>query len=336
MCWLFLENQAKAHCRLSGSKMLNNRKRKTVLVVVGPTAVGKTDLAIELAKAVEGEIVSADSRLFYRGMDIGTAKPTLQQMSVVTHHLIDCAEPQEIWSLAIYREKVTEIIKDIFERGKTPIIVGGTGQYIRAITEGWVLPPQQPDEIMRVVLQNWANVIGEGEIYKKLAIIDPEAAKEIDPTNVRRTIRALEVIFLTGLRFSDLRKKARPEFNYWIIGLARPRMELYERIDQRVEEMFKLGLIVETKKLMEKGLTSNHPNLSAIGYREVAAYLNGELTLDEAKRDMKRKTREFVRRQRNWFKPDDPAIHWHEINPNTLQEIIQELRVGIELDKNGG
>lgn len=307
--------------------MSNKGKKGTVLVIVGPTAVGKTDLSIQLAKKVNGEIISADSRLFYNGMDIGTAKPTKAQMDKVPHHLIDCAEPKEIWSLAVFREKANECIRDILERGKTPILVGGTGQYIRAVTEGWVIPSHQPDERLREILQRWADEIGGQALYDKLAIVDPEAAGNIDPTNVRRTIRALEVIFFTGKKFSEQRQKTEPEFEFWIIGLNRSRSELYANIDLRIETMFEQGLIEETKKLIEIGMTPEDSNLSAIGYREVYEYVTGKISKEEAKRRMKKKTREFVRRQRNWFKPDDPQIHWYEVKANLVDEIYNDLRV---------
>lgn len=307
---------------------MSSKKKNIVVVIVGPTAVGKTDLSIELAKRLDGEIISADSRLFYRGMDIGTAKPTGEQMAQVKHHLIDCADPKEIWSLAIYRQIVYETIDDIFSRKKIPVIVGGTGQYIRAITEGWELPPQEPNHVMRDVLTRWSEEIGKDELHHKLNIVDPMAAGEIDPTNVRRTIRALEVVFLTGRRFSDQRRKVNPRYEFWVIGLDRPREELYRRIDLRIEEMFKHGLVEETTELMRKGLSASDPNLSAIGYREVVEYLQDKITLDEAKALMRKKTREFVRRQRNWFKPDDTGIHWHEVSENTMEEILEEMRIG--------
>ena len=298
-----------------------------VIIIVGPTAVGKTDLAIELARRIGGEIVSADSRLFYRGMDIGTAKPTIEQMQKVPHHLIDCASPEEIWSLSVFRENAYTAMEEIIARKKIPIIVGGTGQYIRSITEGWILPKQAPNELLREELQKWAEEIGAQGLYEKLRILDPDAAREIDWTNVRRTIRALEVIFLTGIRFSELRTKGEPRYDSWIIGLSRPRGKLYERIDLRVEDMFNKGLVEETQTLLRSGLSLEHPNLSAIGYREVAEHLQGGITLEEAKQRMKKKTREFVRRQRNWFKPDDTCINWFEMSETTLDQIMEQLRI---------
>lgn len=280
-----------------------------------------------MAKIVNGEIISADSRLFYRGMDVGTAKPTLAQQQEVVHHLVDVTEPEEIWSLSVFQEKTEQCIKEIRSRNKTPILVGGTGQYIRAVTEGWEIPPQQPDSNLREVLEKWGQELGAEELHKKLSLLDPLAAEKIDPENLRRTVRALEVIYLTGEKFSTQRKKRTPLHSFWIIGLNRPRVELYARIDARIEEMFAQGLVEETRKLMQKGLSAENPNLSAIGYREVIQYIEGKITLEDAKILMRKKTREFVRRQANWFKKDNPEIHWYEMSPNVLEEIVKELRI---------
>jgi tRNA dimethylallyltransferase len=307
--------------------MLTKTKNRPVLVIVGPTAVGKSDLAIELAKKINGEIISADSRLFYRGMDIGTAKPDQKQRQMVQHHLIDVVDPQEVWSLSIFQEEVDKTIKEIKEKGKFVLIVGGTGQYVRAITEGWQIPPKQPDDRFRAALEKWGEQLGAIGLYQKLVVIDPAAANNIDPQNIRRTVRALEVIFLTGKRFSDQRMKKDPVQKFWIIGLNRPRPELYARIDARIELMFQNGFVEETKTLIENGVSRDNPNLSAIGYREVCQYLDGIISLEEAKVQMRKKTREFVRRQTNWFKPTDPNIHWYEMNKKTLEKILDDLRV---------
>ncbi|MHC1741139.1 MAG: tRNA (adenosine(37)-N6)-dimethylallyltransferase MiaA [Anaerolineaceae bacterium] len=307
--------------------MQANISTDAVLVIIGPTAVGKTDLAIDLAEKINGEIISADSRLFYRGMDIGTAKPSLEQRQRVQHYLIDVAEPEEIWSLSVFQKKVEEAIRIIKQKGKIAIIVGGTGQYVRAITEGWQIPPQLPEVQYRKALENWGRLIGAEQLHHKLRIIDPLAADRIDPQNLRRTIRALEVIFMTGERFSVQRKKTKPTEKFWIIGLYRPRQETYARIDERIENMFTAGLIDETQKLLNRGLDANHPNLSAIGYQEAGEYLSREISLEEAKTLMKKRTREFVRRQTNWFKPSDPEIHWYKMETLPLEQIIEDLRV---------
>jgi tRNA dimethylallyltransferase len=300
---------------------------KTVLVIVGATAVGKTNLAIDLARAIDGEIISADSRLFYRGMDVGTAKPTKEQLQTVPHYLIDVAEPEEIWSLTILQQKVVEAINIIHGKGKIAILVGGTGQYVRAITEGWQVPPQQPDEEFRKVIERWADCVGAEELHHKLSLVDPIAAQKIDPQNIRRTVRAIEVIFLTGRLFSEQRLKQTPDQDFWLIGLKRDRAEIYARIDARIEDMFNHGFVEETQKLLDRGIPKEHPNLSAIGYREVCEYLSGSISVEEAKTQMRKKTRVFVRRQNNWFKPDDPEIHWCDMNENPLERIINDLRI---------
>jgi tRNA dimethylallyltransferase len=300
-------------------------KKPVVLILIGPTAVGKTDLSIELAQTLHCEIISADSRLFYRGMDIGTAKPTVEQQQMVPHHLIDIAEPDQVISLSIFQQMALQQIAEIGGRGKIPLIVGGTGQYIKAITEGWEIPPQEPDERLRSVIEKWGGEIGAASLHQRLAIIDPAAAQRIEYQNIRRTVRALEVIFLTGKRFSEQKQKKTPQFNFWMIGLNRPRVELYARIDERIEKMFAEGLVEETEKLLALGFDSANPNLSAIGYREVGEYLAGKTSLAEAKAMMKKKTREFVRRQANWFKLSDPSIHWYEMESNVKDQILRDL-----------
>ncbi len=284
-----------------------------VTVIVGPTAVGKTAFAIELAKIANAEIVSADSRYFYRGMDIGTAKPTPEERQSIPHHLIDVADPDETWSLALFQQKAYDAIASIHERGKNVIVVGGTGQYIRALLQGWSPPTMEVDLVMRAVLEDWANEIGPMEIHKKLAILDPIAAEKIDYRNVRRTIRALEVIFGSGQRFSEQRKVTESPYSFLILGLNRSRSSLYQRIDQRIDQMIRQGFIEEVADLLEKGYSPALPSMSAIGYREISAYLNHEITLDEAIRLIKQRTRNFVRRQANWFKTNDPQIHWFNL-----------------------
>jgi len=284
-----------------------------VTVIVGPTAVGKTAFAIELAKIANAEIVSADSRYFYRGMDIGTAKPTPEERQSIPHHLIDVADPDETWSLALFQQKAYDAIASIHERGKNVIVVGGTGQYIRALLQGWSPPTMEADLVMRSVLEDWANEIGPMEIHKKLAILDPIAAEKIDYRNVRRTIRALEVIFGSGQRFSEQRKVTESPYSFLILGLNRSRSSLYQRIDQRIDQMIRQGFIEEVAGLLEKGYSPALPSMSAIGYREISAYLNHEISLDEAIRLIKQRTRNFVRRQANWFKTNDPQIHWFNL-----------------------
>jgi tRNA dimethylallyltransferase len=302
-----------------------------LIVVVGPTAVGKTETAIALAHRLAGEIVSADSRLFYRGMDIGTAKPNPRERQLVPHHLVDVADPDETWSLAVYQSEAQKAITEITQRGRIPFLVGGTGQYVRAVTHGWQPPEVHPDPRLRDALMEWAGEIGGLGLYERLATLDPQAAERIDPRNVRRTVRALEVIFQTGKKFSEQSRSQAPLYRTLILGLIRPRTELYARIDARIDQMLLEGLVGEVEGLLAKGYAPTLPALSAIGYREIVAYLQGKMTLEEAVTLIKRATRIFVRRQANWFKLDDPSIHWFNANDPVVDEMarcIQEIIMG--------
>lgn len=298
-----------------------------LIVIVGPTAVGKTELSIELALRLNGEIISADSRLFYRGMDIGTAKPTCEEMRGVPHHLIDVANPDETWSLALFQQKAHETIEEITRRGHLPFLVGGTGQYVRAVTEGWTPPEVEPDARLRAVLETLASEHDIYWIHDKLRKLDAPAAAKIDPRNLRRTIRALEVIFTTGKPFSTQRSQEEARYRVIGIGLKRPRAELYERIDRRIEAMFERGLVNEVAGLLAKGYSPTLPGMSAIGYREAAAVVRGELSEELAQAQIKRLTRIFVRRQANWFKESDPSLHWFEAGSINLDEVETYLRI---------
>jgi tRNA dimethylallyltransferase len=300
--------------------------RPPLVVILGPTAVGKTEVSIQLAERLAGEIVSADSRLFYRGMDIGTAKPTPQQMHRVPHHLIDVTDPDQVWSLAVFQRRAKEAIADIHRRGKLPFLVGGTGQYMRAVMEGWRLPGAKPDARLRQVLQEWAKEIGNQGLHSRLAVLDPQAAQKIDYRNLRRTIRALEVIFSTGRRFSAQRRQRTSPYQLLVLGLQRPREELYWRVDQRIQNMLAAGFVEEVQALLAQNYSPELPTMSAIGYREIVAYLQGKISLEEAVERIQRATRIFVRRQANWFKPDDPNILWFDIRPAVVEEMEAEIR----------
>jgi tRNA dimethylallyltransferase len=285
-----------------------------LIAIVGATAVGKTQTAITVAERWNGEIVSADSRLLYRGMDIGTAKPSAEQRSAVVHHLIDVANPDETWSLAVFQQEAAKAIASIQDRGKLPILVGGTGQYMKAILQGWQPPALPPQPGLRAALEGWADEVGKEGAHARLAMLDPAAAANIDARNVRRTLRALEVIFSTGRRFSAQRGKFGSPYRLLQLGLTRPRPELYARIDQRIDAMLTAGWLDEVRGLLAKGYSPDLPSLSAIGYRELVKHLNGELTLDEAIIEIKRATRAFVRRQGAWFKATDPDITWIDMS----------------------
>ena len=297
-----------------------------LILIVGPTAVGKTEIAIQLAERLNGEIVSADSRLFYRGMDIGTAKPTREEQARVPHHLIDIADPDEILSLAVFQQWAQATVADIHTRKKIPFLVGGTGQYIRAVTEGWTPPEVKPDERLRGELERMKEERGIYWLYEKLKSLDPLAAEKIDARNFRRTIRALEVILTTGKRFSEQRGQSASPYRLVTIGLTRPRVELYERVDRRIEAMFANGFMDEVRGLLVKGYSPSLPTMSAIGYRECIRVAKGELNGEQARAEIRRATLVVVRRQANWFKESDPNIAWFRVNDGTVAEIEAHIR----------
>ena len=297
-----------------------------LVVILGPTAVGKTEISIELAERLDGEIISADSRLFYRGMDIGTAKPSEAELARVPHHLIDVATPDEPWSLAFFQQKAHQAIAEVHARRRLPLLVGGTGQYIRAVTQGWVPPQVEPNPRLRAALENWARQIGHEGLHRRLAVLDPQAATGIDHRNLRRTVRALEVILTSGRRFSEQRASGAPLYRLLQLGLLRPRPELFARIDARIHAMVEAGLLEEVRELLRQGYSPDLPTFSAIGYREMIAYLQGKLSFDEAIVQIKRATRIFVRRQANWFKADDPEILWFWAGSRSAEQMEAAIR----------
>jgi tRNA dimethylallyltransferase len=303
------------------TEVLDQEQLPPLVVILGPTAVGKTELSIQLAQRLNGEIVSADSRLFYRGLDIGTAKPTAEERAKIRHHLVNIADPDQVLSLAQFQALAKAAIAEILRRRRLPFLVGGTGQYIRAISHGWQAPQVRPDRHLRVALESWAEQIGADGLHKRLGVLDPVAARKIDYRNLRRTVRALEVIFTSGYRFSEQRRKGKPQYRTLLVGLNRPRSELYERIDARIDTMLAQGFVQEVRGLLDRGYSPHLPSLSAIGYRQIIAHLAGEITLDQAVIEMRRATRVFVRRQANWFKMDDPQIRWFAIGPNTVDAV---------------
>jgi len=300
--------------------------RPPLVAIVGPTAVGKTEITIQLAARLDGEIVSADSRLFYRGMNIGTAKPTTEQRRQIPHHLIDVADPDEAWRLATFQNAARQAIAAIHKRRRLPFLVGGTGQYIHAVIEAWQVPSVEPRPALRRVLEHWAQQVTPEGLHARLTVLDPYAAMHIEPRNIRRTVRALEVILSTGRRFSDQRLRTPSPYQTLILGLSRSRQELYGRVDARIQGMLDAGLVDEVRGLLDRGYSPELPALSAIGYREIINYLLGKTSLDEAVAQIKRKTRIFVRRQANWFKRDDAEIHWFDIRPGTLDEMEASVR----------
>lgn len=284
--------------------------------------MGKTALAIELAGRLNGEIVSADSRQIYRGLDIGAGKPTPDQLARARHHLIDRVEPDQSYTLAEYQAEAYAAIAALFAQGRQPLLVGGTGLYIRAVTEGLVIPEVPPDPALRAELESRSGA----ELYAELQQIDPAAALQIDPRNVRRTIRALEVQRVTGRRFSTLGRTQPPPFDVRRIGLTLPRAELYRRTDARVDEMIARGWLDEVRALAEKYAWSL-PAMSSLGYPQLGAVLRGELSLDEAVQQIKHQTHRFVRHQYAWFRPADPRIEWFDVGQIGPLELAQQIQI---------
>ncbi|MBP7196605.1 MAG: tRNA (adenosine(37)-N6)-dimethylallyltransferase MiaA [Anaerolineaceae bacterium] len=297
--------------------------KKPLLVLIGPTASGKSAFAIQLARSLNGEIVSADSRYLYKELNIGVAKPSPAELASVSHHLINVASLADPWNLGLYKKSATHVIEQIQNRGVLPILTGGTGQYIRSILQNWQVPSRGPDGQLRADLETIGAKIGFDRLYDLLAAIDPEAAANIDYRNHRRTVRALEVILNTGRKFSEQRDKAEPPYETLILGLEVPREVLYARIDQRINDMLAGGLLEEVQSLLDAGFGSRLDSMRVIGYNEIISFLKGELTLEEAVALIKRNTRVYVRRQANWFKPSDPNIHWlNAQDPALLQNAL--------------
>ena len=307
---------------------MSNREfdKPGVMVLVGPTAVGKTAAAIELADRCGGEIVSADSRYLYRGLDVGTAKPSPAERARVPHHLIDVTDPDRPWSLAEYQQAAYVVIDGILARGHQPLLVGGTGQYVRAVTDGWQPPPGADTGALRVTLEAELAAGGVEALAERLRRVDPASAAVVDLRNPRRVVRALEVALSTGQSFVAQRQKTPPLFRSAWMGLWLPRQELYSRIDARVDAMLAAGLVAEVEGLVARGYAWDLPAMSAVGYRQIGGYLRGEYGLDEAARQIKRATRQLVRRQANWFKPNDPTIHWVRSGPEAAAEMEEWLR----------
>ena len=294
---------------------------KGLIAVIGPTAVGKSKLALHLAQYCNGEIVNADSRQVYRFMNIGTAKPSKTDRASIPHHLIDIINPDELFNLALYKELANKAIVDVQQRDKLPLLVGGSGLYIWSIVEGWLIPQVPPDIEFRRHLEIAAREKGLSSLFEELKRVDPVAATRIMPTNLRRIIRALEIYRATGQPPSQLWHKQPPSFPVMIIGLTTAREKLYTMIDTRVDEMIANGLIDEVKDLMARGYGLDLPSMSGIGYHQIGMYLQGKMALPEAIQQIKYETHQFARRQYAWFHRDDARIHWFDIC-DTIQEPV--------------
>jgi tRNA dimethylallyltransferase len=300
-------------------------KQPPLLIILGPTAIGKTSLAIDLATQLNGEIIGADSRQVYKYMDMGTAKPTPEQQQAVKHHLIDVVAPDENLTLAQYQRLAYAAIDDVLAHGKFPMLVGGTGQYLTAVEEGWSIPEVPPNENLREKLEAEAEAIGYEAFHQKLIMVDPQAAEKIHPNNVRRVVRALEVYMETGTPISILQQKQPPPYRIRILGLRMQREALYQQADKRVDMMIADGFVDEVKSLLASGYAASLPSMSALGYRELVSYIQGNIALDAAIELTKFSTHDFIRRQEIWFRGHDNGILWHnvtELDTNTILKSV--------------
>lgn len=284
------------------------KNHKPLLCILGPTAVGKTELALRIAQRINGEIVSVDSRQVYRGMDIGTAKPTTEQLKLIPHHVINCIMPDEYFSAADYQRTADKAIQKIQENGKVPMLVGGSGMYFRAVVDGLFQGPEADNDI-RQRLRQQAKELGVSYLYDRLKNLDPKSAEKIHPNDLMRIIRAIEVYEKSGKRISELQqqwKSEKPRYEFIAFGLDRPRNELYERINTRVDQMIKDGLLDEARGLLK--YDRNMISMNCFGYKELFDHLEGKISLDEAIRLIKQNTRRFAKRQLTWFRKDKRII----------------------------
>lgn len=307
-------------------------QNKNLIIICGPTGIGKTELAVKLALKYDGEIISADSMQVYKYMDIATAKPDEEILRKVKHYLISIIEPSESFSAYKFKELASYAIEEIYNKNKLPFIVGGTGLYINALVYG--LSDAPPADLkLREKLKNLAKEKGLLFLYEKLKKLDPEYAEKISKNDPVRIIRALEVYEKTKIKFSEFCKKHNktPNYNCLWIGLNQNRKELYEKINKRTEDMFKKGLIDETKKLLAMGINEELLRNKVIGYSDVIDYLNGKITLQQAIENVKRKTRNYAKRQLTWFKKEK-NINW--FSPHQINEIESIINNWLKINKN--
>jgi tRNA dimethylallyltransferase len=305
---------------------MNTTQKKPLLIITGPTAVGKTELSIKLAQKIGGEIISADSMQVYRGMDIGTAKITREEMQGVPHYLIDELEPWEEFNVVLFQEKCKKYMDDIYRRGKIPMIVGGTGFYIQSVLYDIDFDKNQADTSYREELMRRAKAEGGEVLHRELALVDPSSAETIHPNNIKRVIRALEYYHETGSPISEHNrqqhlKESPYNFLYYVLSL--PREILYDRINRRVEQMRKQGLEDEVKALYQKGCNRQMVSMQGLGYKEILEAMGGECTMEEAFETIKRETRHFAKRQFTWFRREQD-VTWLEKEKFSSEEDLLE------------
>ncbi len=305
--------------------------KKKLFIIVGPTAVGKTDLSLALANKLNGEIISADSMQIYKHMNIGTAKPTMEERQGIPHHLIDVVNPDESFSVAEFQKITKQKIDELIVSNKLPIIAGGTGLYINSIIFDMDFSQSVSNLKLRQDLEKEANELGNEYVHNKLKKIDSDSAKRIHPNNLKKVIRAIEVYNETGEKIGDFSKdiKLNDEYEFFVVGLTRDREELYDRINMRVDIMIEQGLVKEVKDLLNQGYTKDLTAFKGLGYKEIIKYLEGEYDLNEAIRILKRDTRHYAKRQLTWFKRYS-FINWYNLSnysskENLLKDIIKDF-----------
>ncbi len=306
-------------------------KEKPVIVIVGPTAVGKTELSISLAKKIQGEIISADSMQIYRGMDIGTAKPPKRVREEISHHMIDITNPDEEFSVAKFKDLAKAKLLEIKKRANIPIVVGGTGLYLNALIYDYSLEDIPRDLNTREKLREKVEEKGSQKLHEELSQLDPESAQKIHPNDVKRIIRALEVIYITGEAFSKYQQQTQKQnlSNTIMIGLTKNRDELYNKIEQRVDHMIEKGLVDEVKSLFEQGYDNSITSVQALGYKEIASYLQGEISIEESIRLIKKRTKRFAKRQLSWFKRDG-NIYWYNLSKTNLYSVEKDILIMLQ------
>ncbi len=297
-----------------------------LVAVVGATAAGKSEAAVAIAEALDGEVVNADAYQVYEGMDIGSAKPSAALRSRVRHHLFDITTPARPLTLARYLDLAHTALADVWSRGKLPVLVGGSGQYVWALVEGWSVPRVAPDPALRLELKALARDQGAAALLDRLRALDPDAAARLDPHNTRRMVRALEVVVASGRPLAARQTRAPIDADVLVLGLRCDRAELYRRIDARVDAMYNAGLVDEVQRVRERGWGDASPVTSGIGYKEASAHLDGALTLDDAIECTKARTHRLVRTQSTWFKPSDARIRWVDAGDEASAECVEAVR----------
>jgi tRNA dimethylallyltransferase len=299
---------------------------RKIIIIAGPTAVGKTDISIQLAKKINGEIISSDSMQIYKHFNIGTAKVTAEEMDGVPHYMVDNINPFEDFSVSEYAKMAKEYIEDIFSRGKVPIIVGGTGLYINALMYDMDFANADKNTEIRKELEYKLENMGNKYLYEELKKVDPESAERIHMNNGRRIVRALEVYYSTGENISDFKNDPikTKDYDFELFVLNRDRTHLYERINLRVDIMIKEGLLEEVKALMDMGLSLDTPAMRAIGYKEVYAYLNGDADYDSMLSALKQNSRRYAKRQLTWFRRYD-FVKWLDVEKSSKDEIVESI-----------